>query len=348
MYTRSFTRGFTLVELLVVISLMSFLAGLLLPAVQSSRETGRRIACLNNLRQLGIATSSYSNSHSIFPIINNGFSGYVSGVPTRYGCYSALTQLLPYIDLTPAYSALNFSRPGASDVLQGHESTLFVPDASNHTVARLVVSTFMCSSDPIQAQGPWAGTNYRTNLGVLMPAETATSHVPNESTNGAFTLLPTALGPPSFSDGLSHTVFFGEKNRGAPTTSFNRFVGYWINYSSTYTTLKELIATCNSPNAEPDSFQNDVGNLWLHPFYRYTFYNHNLGPNSGIPDCVGSWNSADPAIGNGAFAARSYHPGRVNVVFGDGHATSIENTIETHVWRALATRAGNELLEGGY
>lgn len=59
--------GFTLVELLVVISIIGVLLGLLLPAVQAAREAARRSACRNNLKQLGLALQNYHSAHNTFP-----------------------------------------------------------------------------------------------------------------------------------------------------------------------------------------------------------------------------------------------------------------------------------------
>src|SRR5262245_19571769 len=90
-------RGFTLVELLVVIAIIAMLIALLLPAVQAAREAGRRSSCSNNLRQMALAVHTYSDSKNQLP------SSVRPAGLTTLPRIAGLTFLLPYLEQGSMY-----------------------------------------------------------------------------------------------------------------------------------------------------------------------------------------------------------------------------------------------------
>lgn len=97
--------GFTLVELLVVLTILGILIALLLPAVQAAREAARQLQCTNQLKQLGLALHGHHDSHQNFP-------AGVTAVNDNYqnGLYSGFTRLLPFLEQNGLYARYNFSQ----------------------------------------------------------------------------------------------------------------------------------------------------------------------------------------------------------------------------------------------
>lgn len=121
--------AFTLVELLVVIAIVGVLVGLLLPAVQSVRESARRTMCLNNLRQIGLALQSHHSAHGKFPVGGTGFRSPWSPNETQIA-WSAF--LLPYLEQNNVYSQIEFNEAFDSP--------------TNAIPAKTVIEVFVCPS----------------------------------------------------------------------------------------------------------------------------------------------------------------------------------------------------------
>jgi len=148
--------GFTLVELLVVISIISILIALLLPAVQQARESARTLQCKNNLKQLGLAVLNYESSSHFLPAggwaepVRRGedpvTTGFVGGSfhPYTGKQYSWIVEILPFMEeqaLADGFDrTFDSSDPSANDIFSGPRAAEAEPFAQS-------IATLKCPSD---------------------------------------------------------------------------------------------------------------------------------------------------------------------------------------------------------
>lgn len=196
---RRYHAGFTLIELLVVMAIIGILTGLLLPAVQAVRESGRRTQCSNHLRQIGLAVLNFESAHRRLP------AGITSPTATPYRSMSWLTQLLPHIEQSAMWD-------------QARDDYAFDPvPYVSHLGMRTPVNLFACPSDTDSGIAHYthqfrlvAHTNY---LGV--------NGTDYKKKDGIF-FQNSKIRLAEIRDGQTHTLMIGER---PPSPDF--WYGWW-------------------------------------------------------------------------------------------------------------------------
>jgi prepilin-type N-terminal cleavage/methylation domain-containing protein/prepilin-type processing-associated H-X9-DG protein len=150
-------RGFSLVELLVVIAIIGVLIGLLLPAVQTAREAGRRVQCANNMKQIGLGLHNYNQVWEHFP------QGCIYSPPGGPYTHSWWVPIFPYLEQRFINSNL-FDSAGTSSQWSGCTAW---GNPINTTLLNHVQFPFMrCPSSPLPAFGYGA---YQIYNGPMIP-----------------------------------------------------------------------------------------------------------------------------------------------------------------------------------
>lgn len=332
-------RAFTLIELLAVIGALSLLIALLLPAVQSAREAARRAQCANNLHQIGLGLHSYMTNQGCFP---PNVLGYGDDIPWNF--YSIHARALVTLDQRPLFDATNFS-VGACPETWGLPPPPRWPgrtwpaaamaNAANATVRNTQIGFFLCPSDGGAFAA--AGTNYRGNAGVGPYYGTTLEHP--DSGNG---LLPELdlITPARVPDGMSHTALMSERNRGSGDRGVDPARDAFGLLVLVLTADDLILGSRASARPSNPMIYTEHGRSWFWPGRERTLYNHAQVPNGVVPDGMYASLTA-----RGMATARSYHPGGVNVLMGDGSQRFVSETIDQAVWRGLGTRNGGELVD---
>ncbi len=180
--------AFTLVELLVVITIIGILMAMMLPAVMGAREAARRMTCLNNLFQIGVALNNYQAAYEVLPPGTTDKQGPVHNTQQGYKM-SWTVHLLPYLDENVVYEHVDLSA-GAYD-------------AKNAAVRAMKLAVFTCPSADRSSPGQPPASNY---VGCQNDVE-----APINSDNNGVLFLNSHIGRDDVTDGISHTIYVGEK-----------------------------------------------------------------------------------------------------------------------------------------
>jgi prepilin-type N-terminal cleavage/methylation domain-containing protein/prepilin-type processing-associated H-X9-DG protein len=345
-------RGFTLIELLVVITIIGIVVAITIPAVMASREVSRRLQCLNNLSQIGLAISSYESAFQSFPpgripTYDPSYSGSKPPCTSPLVDKSMFVHIMPFIEQTALYNSIN------------NDISIF--GNSNATVRTTTLAVYSCPSDPSTGLVRNGNSLALISFGLAVPGQNypvfygsyagmygsffvdglrnsyLNCTVPQEvlsQINGSFN----DTSPISYSqipDGMSTTIMVSER------------------------TLTSLQGITDLNGAAYDRFGWMISGNWGDTLIT-NFYPPNLSLKTGNRSSI-----------NQCFGPSSAHRGGVNCLFGDGSVRFVKDSISTWptdpvsgnpansrqsslgfwtnlpkpgVWQAISTRNGSELV----
>ena len=311
--------GFTIVELLVVITIIAMLVALLLPALSSARGAARLMQCSNNLKQVALAMHTYHDSHDTLP---------VGAYACCWGTWQAA--ILPYL-IGPGLEGQYYGA-GSYDINARYSC------AKNLPLLTKSFASLLCPEDWAGKAAGYSGItthNYVVNFGNtgFMYTDNYT-HAEATSTVGSVVFhgapFTSAAGPSvraksvgfgEISDGLSNTLMLSEviQGRNGDLRGFT----WWGNAAAFSTYLP------------PNSSQADV--------LVQTAYCTSSGMIN--PPCFGPASTERPIM----TAARSRHTQQgINAAMCDGSVHFVTNNISIELWQALSTITGGELINNPF
>jgi prepilin-type N-terminal cleavage/methylation domain-containing protein/prepilin-type processing-associated H-X9-DG protein len=340
--SRTRKDGFTLVELLVVITIIGILIALLLPAVQAAREAARRLQCCNNLKQLGLAIHGYHDKWGRFPLGAACFSKWdIDGASEHVNNHGSMfVALLPYIEQQMLYDYCDFKTdtdrnsvyPGTTEhIYETWITALLCPSderkywdgnpMNNYTKGQNRATSNYAGSMGSQAFGapPFTGNTFSTgsdahgNISFFGPGgPTGPAGTVGANLSGVFSHTAWGASISEITDGTSNTIAIGEIR---PKCSMHARDG-WMGVNSLWFTTTTPI---NYPSC-PDEPGYDTATVA-----------------SGI--------LAQCSIEQGF---KSTHPGGCGFVFCDGSVSFLSQNINYLTYQMLGDRRDDRIIPEDY
>lgn len=322
---RSRTSAFTLVELLVVIAIIGILVALLLPAVQSARESARRSTCLNQFKQVALGLQNYHSTHKAFPpgtkFHRSSASSSCKEAPTEPGDYQGLGWgffILPYIEQQAVYDQFD----------KDHPTNPLYATLSWEASANLV-PIYICPTEINDTNWVDCCSNrghFGSESSDWRPSNMA--GVADSVRAQCWLYQPTTLGRgilynysktkvAKITDGTSNTLIIGEVTSALGVDGSGNEV--WVGHSWVSRNVSDVSEGINGPNTLPGGRDDKIDPL----------------------DGDGG-NRHDEMHRENQFS--SYHPGGAMFAYADGSATLLNEDMSTEVLRAMATRADGEVI----
>jgi prepilin-type processing-associated H-X9-DG protein len=315
-----------------VIAVIAILIAIALPAIQLAREAARRGSCANKLRQIGLALQSYQARHEVFPphvLVPAGADGSWGGP------WNEKVMLLPDLGANELYNALNFGLRRTS--------------VANTTVGRISPAQFLCPSDSHAPPGGLRGhgvSNYKACMGsgvypLGLEVEIELSNQTGRISNGLFATTH-GFKSSDVRDGMSNTAAMSEMVHGAELKFDESWPSLPIPMMGLIYGLPEIeprtqnkmLQTCENLSTRGVA---GISPSWAGAHWTAdTAYNHLFTPGKASCVFVGMKSNLCP------ITASSRHSNGVNVLFADGHVAMFGKSVDTHLWRALGSKDGDE------
>ncbi len=326
--TNGIRIGWTLIEALVAIAIVGILLSLTVIGISAARESSRRVACSNNLRQLGIAVHSFESRSGVLPSRRLEPYSVPGTTGTRLLSFSTHFNLLDDLELSNvkqlAYRAAKFWEHGVVDPWGQ-------PIHEDHPAVATPIAVFQCPSDPIVGRG----TNYRFCTGP--DVYSAFMSEIEEGGKGPFRLYAVR----KLSDlqrGTSNTVFASERLRSRPE-SVSSLSAVWCAplEPPMFATTELFVRAAEQALQYPPSSYFDYNGLnWFGDGYDSTLYNHVLTPNSRYMSLFSGKNGPNHGAGGAIMTATSNHRGGVFTLNGDGAVVFTSERIDLSTWQEIS------------